>query len=197
MSPSRGQEWGRTFAAAGAAGALVLALRTVVVGDPAVPNAEFLPDMARSPAWMSQMDGAPTPDGLSDRALPAGVVPRGRLPFRYGATPEEAARAGRELTNPFGAADAAATERGAVVFARNCVPCHGADGEGRGGAVLRGMILPPSLLAERARTMPDGQMFHVVTVGQGNMASYAVQIEPDDRWKAILHVRRLQQGGVR
>jgi hypothetical protein len=30
-----------------------------------------------------------------------------------------------------------------------------------------------------------------------NMASYAVQVRPEDRWKAILHVRALQTRGVR
>jgi hypothetical protein len=59
------------------------------------------------------------------------------------------------------------------------------------------MLPPPSLKAERAVQMRDGQLFHVITRGQGNMASYAVQVRPEDRWKAILHVRALQAGGAR
>lgn len=191
------REWTRTAAALGVAAALVVALRLAVVRDAAEPNWEFFPDMARSPAWQSQFAGAPTADGLTDQPIVAGVVTRDALPFRYGTTPEEAERAGRELTNPFSPGDPAATARGAVVFGRFCVVCHGVDGQGEGPAVRRGMLRPPSLLAERAVKMQDGQVFHVLSKGQGNMASYALQIAPEDRWKAILHLRAVQQGARR
>ena len=36
-------------------------------------------------------------------------------------------------------------------------------------------------------------MFHVVTCGQGNMPSYAAQVSTEERWKAILHIRRIQE----
>ena len=184
-------------ASALAAGALVFALRLALVVDPSAQTFEILPDMVRSPSWASQTDGAPTADGLADRPRPEGVVPRGMLPFRYGPGPEEAERAGRELVNPFAAADAGALTRGAEVYGRFCSVCHGGDGEGEGPAVRHGMTRPPSLRAERALRMKDGQVVHVLTNGQGNMASYAVQIPPDDRWKAILHLRALQTAGTR
>jgi hypothetical protein len=41
--------------------------------------------------------------------------------------------------------------------------------------------------------MRDGQLFHVVTYGQGNMSGYASQIGEDDRWRAVAHVRHLQR----
>lgn len=197
MSSSPRMGWVATAGALAVAGLVVAALRAAVVRDPSRPNVEYMPDMVRGPAVQSQTDGAGTPDGLSDQPLPEGTLVRGHAAFRFGATPEEAVRAGRELSNPFRPDDAAAQARGAVVFARFCTPCHGADGEGGGLAVQRGMLPPPSLRAERAEKMPDGQMFHVLTGGQGNMASYAVQVPPEDRWKAILHVRALQAGGRR
>jgi len=40
--------------------------------------------------------------------------------------------------------------------------------------------------------MKDGQMFHVLTYGQGNMPSLAAQLSVDDRWSVILHMRMLQ-----
>ena len=43
-------------------------------------------------------------------------------------------------------------------------------------------------------SMADGRMYHVITFGQGNMASYAAQLSPSERWQAILHIRTLQQG---
>lgn len=176
-----------------AVGALVLLLRP----QPTVRGFELFPDMAVSPAPLSQRATTLLPGGTTDQSLPEGVVVRGRLPFLYGAGPEEAKRAGEERTNPFPADDAAALARGARVYSVYCVPCHGATGEGDGPVTRRGMLPPPSLHAVRATTMKDGEMFHVVTMGQGNMASYAAQTDEADRWCAILHVRALQKGGAR
>lgn len=41
--------------------------------------------------------------------------------------------------------------------------------------------------------MKDGQLFHILTYGQGNMPSYATQLSREDRWRVIVHVRSLQQ----
>jgi mono/diheme cytochrome c family protein len=191
------KEWGTTVIAAVVAAGIVFALRGALVRSPSQPNFEFLPDMVRGAAWQAQSAGAPSADGLTERPVPAGVVVRGTVPFRFDATPEDAARAGRELPSPFAADDASAVARGAEVYARFCTPCHGADGGGEGPAVRRGMTRPPSLLADRARQLPDGHLFHIVTLGQGNMASHAAQVPPDDRWRAVLHVRGLQKGGAR
>jgi hypothetical protein len=35
-------------------------------------------------------------------------------------------------------------------------------------------------------------MFHVITMGRNNMPSHAAQVSADDRWKAILYIRKLQ-----
>jgi mono/diheme cytochrome c family protein len=40
--------------------------------------------------------------------------------------------------------------------------------------------------------MKDGQMFHVLTYGQGNMPAFSSTLSRDDRWSVILHVRLLQ-----
>ena len=41
--------------------------------------------------------------------------------------------------------------------------------------------------------MKDGQLFHILTYGQGSMTSFAAQLTPDGRWDVINYVRRLQQ----
>ncbi len=101
-------------------------------------------------------------------------------------------RAGEELQNPFPPLDAARRERGATVFANFCQACHGPLGQGNGPVALGGFPPPASLLADRAVQMKDGQMFHVLTYGQGNMPSCAAQLSVDDRWSVILYVRMLQ-----
>jgi mono/diheme cytochrome c family protein len=121
-----------------------------------------------------------------------GSVARGYLPFEYPATPDGALLAGQQLENPFAAADAGAVARGAIVYGNFCAVCHGGAGHGDGPVTRKGVPPPPSLLLQHALEMADGQMFHVITAGQANMASYASQIDRADRWRAILHVRRLQ-----
>ena len=83
-------------------------------------------------------------------------------------------------------------QRGARVFANHCAVCHGAGGGGDGPVTRRGVPPPPPLTNERAMRMPEGQLFHVLTYGQGNMASYAGQLSPEDRWAAVSHVMGLQ-----
>jgi len=88
--------------------------------------------------------------------------------------------------------DAKILARGKVVFENYFLPCHGAHGTGDGTVAQRGFPMPASLLAPRAVQMADGQMFHVLTYGQNNMPSYAVQVGREDRWRVIAYVRSLQ-----
>jgi hypothetical protein len=39
-------------------------------------------------------------------------------------------------------------------------------------------------------------MYHLITLGQNNMPSYAAQVMRDDRWKVILFIRSLQAAAV-
>ena len=124
---------------------------------------------------------------------PDGTVPYGAPKVVFGPTKEEAARAGRILTNPI-APDAKALRRGQVVFETFCRVCHGPTGQGDGPVIGAGrMPNPPVLVSGRATQLPDGHIFHVVTYGQGLMASYATQIRPADRWRVIHYVRKLQR----
>jgi hypothetical protein len=40
--------------------------------------------------------------------------------------------------------------------------------------------------------MTDSQLFDVISFGSGSMQAYGAQIAPEDRWKAVLHLRTLQ-----
>jgi hypothetical protein len=51
---------------------------------------------------------------------------------------------------------------------------------------------PPSLVADHAKGLPDGQLFHIISRGQGLMPSHAAQVLPADRWKVIQYLRSLQ-----
>jgi cytochrome c5 len=155
---------------------------------------EFAPDMVRSPAFEAYEANANFPDGMTLRAPVAGTIARGHAPLAYGPSAIDAMRAGNELANPFSAGDAAAVERGQVVYVRYCEVCHAADGSGGGPVIDSGFRKPPSLLRPFTRQMKDGQLFHLATYGRGLMPAHGAQITVPDRWKAVLYLRRLQQG---
>jgi mono/diheme cytochrome c family protein len=171
----------------------LLAAYVALDADPNVPNWEFLPNMVRSVAADTFAPSPLLPGGQTLQAPPAGTIPRGLPPLPYAATPEDATRAGLDLTNPYSMDDASALARGAAVFGNHCAVCHGAGGLGDGPVTLRGVPPPPSFMAENALKLRDGQMFHIVTFGQKNMSSYASQVSREDRWKAILNIRLLQR----
>lgn len=110
----------------------------------------------------------------------------------------QALKAGEALTNPY-KADKANLARGRQVFETFCLPCHGKTGAGDGPVAARGVGMPGYPLATKGAkplSYKDGHIFHIITYGRGNMGSYATQIAPADRWKAVLWLRQLQKGGA-
>ncbi|RMH38628.1 MAG: cytochrome c [Deltaproteobacteria bacterium] len=153
------------------------------------------PDMAFSIPYDPYDPNPNTPTGQTLLAPPEGTMPVDGEWFPYGAGRDEQARAGRELTNPI-PADRAEIQRGKHVFDTFCAVCHGAGGAGDGTVIGTGRFPnPPSLVADHARGLPDGALYHIITKGQGIMPSYAVQVRPADRWRAIRYIRTLQGGG--
>jgi mono/diheme cytochrome c family protein len=162
--------------------------------DVSKPNYEYSPDMAYSLAYESFSANPNFPSGKTLVAPPKGTVPRGYQPFHYTSGPDEALRAGSEMRDPLprnAEAQKQILERGRILFERMCVPCHGMDLQG-GGLVTRLFVSPPSLLVSNAINMKDGQLFHVITTGQGNMPAHGQQISQQDRWKIIRYVRSVQ-----
>lgn len=171
---------------------LCLASAAAMRTDPATPNWDFLPDMQYSPASDAYRLQGNLPGGIAP-TQPPGTIARGQTTFHYEATPLDAIRAGEELTNPIPAADvAAAVIRGGEIYRVHCAMCHGPRGLGDGPVAKRGFPPPPPLPTGKSLQMKDGQLFHILTVGQGSMAPFATQLSPADRWAAIAFVRELQ-----
>lgn len=172
---------------------LSLGVNWAVQRDPARPNSEFLPEMVRTVRYNAFAPNPNFADGKTLQRPAPGTIPRDMPPLHYQATAQDAIRAGNELRRPLSPNDAGALERGGVLFKSFCQPCHGQSGRGDGLVVSRGFPAPPPLDAEHAVSLKDGQLFHILTYGQGNMASYASQLSREDRWKVILFVRSLQK----
>lgn len=176
--------------------AAVVGVNWLAGRDLSQPNVEFLPEMVHSIPYDAYAFNPNFDDGMTLREPVEGTIVRGSLPIHYSATPEDAVRAGEELINPFASDDQDALTRGAFVYAAFCQPCHGAKGLGDGPVAQRGFPPPPSLVAEKALSLRDGQIFHIITYGQGNMPSHASQLKRRDRWMAIMHVRSLQSSAT-
>jgi mono/diheme cytochrome c family protein len=159
-------------------------------------NIEVLPDMTYSARYNPMAPNPNFPDGKTLREPPAGTIAVDQTVLHYSATPEEALRAGEELASRFADTLVGTRERGAAVYLTFCVVCHGIGGLGDGAVARRGFPPPPSLQTDRVRKMKDGQFYHILTYGQGNMPSYASQISPDDRWRAIAHLHTLRAPAV-
>ncbi|MBI4349952.1 MAG: cytochrome c [Elusimicrobia bacterium] len=154
-------------------------------------NFRWIPQMEDPLAFETQKRFLPGAPGEAVGAAAPGTVARGFLPFPYKATPEDADRAGRELSSPLKSTPEN-LRSGARIFAAYCFPCHGPGGNGDGPVTRRGVPAPPSLLSGNMITMADGKIYHIISLGRGNMSAYASQLERGDRWLAILHVRALQ-----
>jgi mono/diheme cytochrome c family protein len=84
-------------------------------------------------------------------------------------------------------------ERGHDRYRIYCQPCHDARGDGKGILFQRGNIPTASFHQEKILKYPDGQIFDVITNGQGLMPAYRWPIPPSDRWAIVAYVRELQR----
>lgn len=171
----------------------ILALSRLLIRDPTRPTPVVISGMIEPVTYGAFAANPNFPDGKTLRKPVPGTIRRDLPPLHYRPTAEDAARAGEELQSPLDLDDADVLERGARVFANFCQVCHGPQGEGDGPVGQRGVPPPPSLRTGKSKDMKDGQLFHILTYGQGNMASYASQLSREDRWRVIAHVRSLQQ----
>jgi mono/diheme cytochrome c family protein len=89
--------------------------------------------------------------------------------------------------------DDALRARGRERYEIYCQPCHDARGDGRGILFQRGNVPTASFHQEKIQQYPDGQIFDVITNGQGLMAGYRWPIPPADRWAIVAYVRELQR----
>jgi mono/diheme cytochrome c family protein len=156
---------------------------------------EYMPDMARGPAYKAFAPNTATRTGLTLQAPVAGTIARGHLAynFHYGPGEEEAARAGRELTSPLPSSPAT-IEDGRGLYQTYCLVCHGANGRGDGPLVVAGKIpTPPAYSSTRVAAFPPGRIVHVVTKGTQKMPSYAALLTPDERWKVVTYVSHTLQ----
>lgn len=79
-------------------------------------------------------------------------------------------------------------------YQKACIYCHGAKADGEGSMKNSMIVLPPSLLIQKAKDLSDAQMYHIIYEGQGMMGGYRMQVrDPKARWALINYIRTLQK----
>jgi mono/diheme cytochrome c family protein len=164
--------------------------------DPNSAGVEFMPDMYRGKAFEAYIPytvdaGNGMKDTLLSSRLPAeGTVTREYTPYLYPNTTNGYEEAGLYLKNPM-AYNATLEAEGKEIYTKFCVHCHGDAGLGDGlvGQKLSGMI---AYNDATHKNLPEGKMYHSITYGKGVMGSHASQLSPDERWKVIFYVQKLQ-----
>lgn len=159
------------------------------------PGYTYFPDMAYSPAYKTYEENHIFEEGTVMRLPAEGTIPRGYKPYPYQPkSMEEQIRAGKELKNPVHVTPEALTE-GKRQYEIFCITCHGEKGDGNGHLFTSKLFpaKPRSLIDDYLKEKPDGEVFHIITVGSvsGLMPPHGGQIPPGNRWKIIHYIREL------
>lgn len=156
---------------------------------------ELLPDMFHTPAFKSQTAGTIEVEGRDAQgdpvtrqvqyptvmAPPAGTIPRGYQPYPLGPNDFAKAVANR---NPL-APTPSVLRQGQRDFLTFCAPCHGRDGDAANGYIAKQFGGIPSVNTLSVLQMPEGLVFHILTVGRGRMANQRAQLTADRRWGLV------------
>lgn len=82
----------------------------------------------------------------------------------------------------------------------NCAICHGTSLDGNGPLWKGGdgpyPAAPRNLKDDYTKKLSDGQIYHVITYGKGQMGSYASQLAPEQRWWITAYIRNKQGGSA-
>jgi mono/diheme cytochrome c family protein len=141
------------------------------------PPRRLFDDMVWQPKYRPEAASSFFADGRAMRTPPPGTV----------------AQSSPLLTPAMPPVDEALARRGQQRFDIYCAACHDRAASGHGMVVQRGFPPPIDLSSDRARGLPDQQIFDTITHGVRNMPSYAAQIPPRDRWAIVVWLRVLQR----
>jgi len=170
------------------------------------PRIHIIQNMDNQPKFLTQHESLLFKDGRAMRPRVPGTVAQGDMiddtHFWLGLVGGEYATAFPSQVT----VDDALLDRGRERYDIYCLPCHGVTGDGNGRVHERAMMLlnngtngtvwvqPRNLHQADMQDLPPGRMFHTISEGFGNMAGYASQIPPADRWAITAWVYALQVG---
>jgi len=156
------------------------------------PPIHLNPSMDNQPKVRAQSASTFFYDGMSMRQPIPGTVAIGGLKEDTAFFTGKGADGQFVATNPV-TVDDTVLERGRQRYVIYCLPCHDARGDGKGILFQRGNVPTATFHQEKMLKYTDGQIFDIMTNGQGLMPAYRWPIPPADRWAIIAYIRELQR----
>lgn len=165
------------------------------------PGKVYMPDMAYSRAYETYayrdttvftMDPAQRGNKMIyyDAKPVSGTMKRGELdPYTVPNDSNGLINLSSQVKNPLGPLSKMDSVEAGRLFNINCAICHGAKGENNGP--LAPKIGGVKSIVAAAPGYSDGRIFHIMTYGQGNMGSYASQLDRKQRWMIVQYIRSL------
>ena len=155
------------------------------------PNVELIQDMMESPAIKAQEFDEGSPAHRGARIPPEHTVPVGFKPYRFAMDYEGATNNPNPLAGDF---SPEILITGQKYYDINCAVCHGDKGDGKSLVAEKMALKPPTLHSDKVRNWKDGQLYHVIQVGQGVMGPYGASIPKEEwRWAVVQYIRHLQK----
>lgn len=108
----------------------------------------------------------------------------------YDLTKNDVAKAD-SLVNPVPLTEETLAE-GEVLYQRYCAHCHGKTGaaDGKVSDIYAGV---PTYTSDAIKDLTAGRIFFDITFGYGRMWPHGSQVDPEERWKIVHYVQKLQQ----
>src|SRR5688572_11878347 len=167
----------------------------------------YMPDMAYSRAYetYAALDSSKFTYSLEDlgegkayfNPQPvSGTVAREDMPAYPYKNDSTGYNLSKNIINPLPALDSMQMKEAERLYLVNCAICHGSKLDGN-GPLWRGgdgpyPAAPRNLLDEYSKSLADGQIYHVIVHGKGQMGSYASQLRPAQRWHVVNYIRSKQ-----
>lgn len=121
------------------------------------------------------------------RLPPEGSVPtKGSERTPKPGTPEAAA-----LRNPEKGTETSLVA-GKELYGIYCAPCHGASGKGDGPVAKKFVPTPADISAGNGSPPPEGDLFAVITHGEGGMPPFRSDLTAKERWLVVAYLRTLK-----
>jgi len=173
---------------------LLILIFTACDRDRNHPGHSYFPDMADSRAYESYTANPNFADSLTARLPVKGTIPRGTIPYNIEKSDENRILTGLNMKNPI-LINENNLQVGKAKYEVFCIYCHGEQGDGQGYLVTSGRYpyKAADLLSDKMKKAPDGEIFHVISVGWGIMGAHASQINQEDRWRIAAYIKNKLQ----
>ena len=162
--------------------------------DKRSPGLTYMPDMAYSRAYEAYAPNDLRQQGINYVNHPVeGTVRRGDL-FPYTLTNDSNGyKMAAAVKSPLPTLDSIQMLEAQRLYNINCAICHGINMDAQGPLAVSGKVGGiANLKLDQYIKEPEGQMYHVVTYGKGNMGPYSAQLDRKQRWMVVQYVKSEQ-----